>query len=249
MGLSENLEISLSIILDDVMNIAPRSRFLTAAVMAAVMTATSFPVGTVQAGMISTKQIIAPVTAPDHDGPAAEGRLELSDRERVKAVLAGADVRAEMIALGVDPDEADARVASMTERELALVVGQLDRLPAGEGFDIGSILIILFIVFGITVILDALGVFNIYPFVCGPGECVGKQAALNPQQSAYPAAGPADPYYYQNEQASSYRSRRDDPYAQRQQPRYETEQYYQPAPVPPTRNYYEERYGTQRQIR
>lgn len=236
------------------MNIAPRSRFLTAALMATVMTATSLPVGMVKAGMITTEQIIEPTVVPDRNEVDTDDQVVLSARERVEAILAKADVRAEMVALGVDPEEAEARVASMTESELAMIAGRLDQLPAGEGLGVGTALIILFVVFGVAVILDALGMLNIFPFVCSGLECKGQQASLYPQQSTYPepAAGPDD-YLYQDERAPAYRSERRreraDPYARRRQPRYETEQYYEPAPVPQTRNYYEERFGTQRQIR
>ncbi|MGI9492399.1 MAG: PA2779 family protein [Geminicoccaceae bacterium] len=233
------------------MNIAPNLRFATAALMATVMVATSLPLGTVKAEMISTKQIIEPATTPDHRGFDASDSSAESARERIEAILAKTEVRGQMVALGVDPDEADARIASMTEQELVMIAGQLDQLPAGAG--LGEILIIVFIVFGIAVLVDALGVLDIFPFVCSGSECGGQQVTYY-KQSAYPepAAGPvADPYVYQEQRQPAYRRQydRSDPYAQRQAPRQETEQYYQPAPASPSRNYYEERFGTQRQIR
>lgn len=237
------------------MNIAPRRRFLIAAFMAAVMSVTSLPIGIAKAGMISTGQMIDPVVAPDHQGTQADDQIPRSTRERLEALVAKADVRAEMVALGIDPKEAETRIASMTDQELATVAGRLDQLPAGEGFGVGTALIILFVVFGIAVMLDALGMMNIFPFVCSGNECTGQQAGLYPETSAYPepSAGRADDYLYQEELApSSYYRRervREDPYSRRRQPRYETEQYYEPAPAPSTRNYYEERFGTQRQIR
>ena len=228
------------------MNIGPKNRQLIAAFMAAVMTIISFPFSIAQAGMISTEQIIEPTVGGDSNGTGAEAQVALSARERIEALLAKTDVRVQMVALGVDPKEADARVAAMTEHELAMVAGRLDQLPAGEGIGVGTVLIILFVVFGVAVILDALGMMNIFPFVCSGLECSGQQAAVYPE----PAAGPVDDYLYQEERAPAYRRERQrDPYARRRQPRYETEQYYEPAPVPPQRNYYEERFGTQRQIR
>ena len=233
------------------MNIAPRCRFLTATVMAGVMTLTSLPLGSANAGMITTKQIIEPAVSTDPADQTALGAKQLEARERVQAVLERDDVRAEMVALGVDPEEASARVASMTDSEVAAIAGKLDQLPAG-GFSVGTALIILFVVFGVTVLLDALGILNIYPFVCSPGECGGQYATAFPEPSSYPEPAAGD-YLYQEERAPAYRQDRrrdrDDPYARRRQPRYETEQYYEPAPVPRTRNYYEERFGTQRQIR
>ncbi len=238
------------------MNIVSRSRFLTAALMIAVMIATSLPVGTINAGMISTKQMIDPVAGSDDTAGNASDGITSSTRERIEAILAKTDVHDQMVALGVDPKEAEARVASLTEEELAMIAGRLDQLPAGEGIGVGTVLVILFVVFGVAVILDALGMMNIFPFVCSGLECGGRQAAAYPQESAYPEpeAGPADDYLYQEERAPAYRSDRrrydrSDPYARRREPRYETEQYYEPAPTPPVRNYYEERFGTRRQIR
>ncbi len=231
------------------MNIAKDYRSLIASLMIAIMAATSLPIGTAYAGMISTKQIIEPTAGPE----AKTGDQASSARERVLAVLAKTDVRDEMVALGVDPEEADARIAALTDQELAEIAGRLDQLPAGEGFGFGSAIIIAFVVFGAVVILDALGITDWLPFVCGPGQCVTQQATAYPQQSAYPepAAGPTfDDYRYQ-EQAPAYRRERNraDPYARRREPRYETERYYQPAPAPSQRNYYEERFGTQKQFR
>jgi hypothetical protein len=218
--------------------------------MAIVIMTTSLPINIARAGMIPTKQVIETTVTPDSHGRADPTPAADSARERVLALLAGDDLLNEMAALGIDPAEARARVAAMTDHELTMVAGRLDELPAGEG--VGGILVILFVVFGMVVLLDALGLLNILPFVCGPGEC-GPQAGLFPQASAYPepAAGPVDDYLYQEERAPAYRreGERSDPYARRRQPRYETEQYYEPGPVPSARNYYEERFGTQRQIR
>lgn len=232
------------------MNMAKCIRSMTAALMAAVMTLVSMPLHLAYAGMIPTEQLIDTAPVPDSGGSLADQQTR-SARERVEAFLAEKSVREEMLALGVDPQEADARVAAMTDVELTSLAGRLDQLPAGEG--VGGILVILFVVFGVAVLLDALGILNILPFVCGPGQC-GPQGGLFQQQQATlpePAVGPVDEYLYEEQRAPAYRRERsrEDPYARRRQPRYETEQYYEPAPVPSTRNYYEERFGTQRQIR
>ena len=239
------------------MNIAPKFRIVTAAFMATVMTTASLPIGTIHAGMVSTKQMIEPALTPDKDESTAGDSIMSTARERIEAILATSEVRDQMVALGVDPMEADARVASMTDQELAEIAGRLDQLPAGEGIGIGGVLIILFVVFGIAVIVDALGLINIFPFVCSGFECGGgRRVSAYEQEPAFPepSAGPADEYLYEEERAPAYRRERrryerTDPYARRREPRYETEQYYEPAPVPRTRNYYEERFGTQRQIR
>ena len=62
--------------------------------------------------------------------------------------------------LGVDPAEVRARIASMTDAELAEVNRRIGDLQPGEG--LGSLLLVLFIVFIIT---DMLGATDIFPFV------------------------------------------------------------------------------------
>lgn len=228
------------------MNMSKRSRHKIALAMATVMTVTSLPLGSVQAGMISTEQLLQP-TELEHKAD----ELHQAPRERVKALLARDDVRAEMIALGVSQREAEARVAAMTDTELASLAGRLDQLPAGEG--IGTVLIIVFVLFGVAVMLDALGMMNVFPFVCGPGECgAAPQQAYYPDQGyPQPQAGPPveDPYARPERRSSYRRDQFDDPYSRRRDQRYESNQYYEPAPVPPSRNYYEERFGTQRYVR
>ena len=208
--------------------------------MAVVMIATSLPIGMAHAGMVSTKTIIEQQTAE----PRADAR-EAAPRERIRDLLARDDVRAEMIALGIAPDEAEARIAALTDQEIVAIAGKLDHLPAGEG--LGTILIVLFIVFGIAVMVDALGIMNIFPFVCYGSECRGQAQAYYPE----PAAGPPpDGAYGYQEPRSGYRrdtfERSPD---RRYQQGYDSNQYYEPQPQPKTRNYFEERYGTQRYVR
>ncbi len=235
------------------MNMAPSVRYFIAVLMTSVMTVMSLPVGIAQAGMISTKQVMA---TTDGDEPTA-----LSTRDRVQAILAKTDIRQEMMVLGVDPAEAEARVAALTDDEIDRLAGQLDQLPAGEGIGVGGALIILFVVFGVAVMLDALGMMNIFPFVCGPGECLSQRADViyQEQPAAYiePSAGPASrDFLYQEQQAQQQQAHayRQNPYrsgtfSQRQQPSYQTESYYDPTAQPPTRDYYEERFGTRRHLR
>lgn len=67
------------------------------------------------------------------------------------------DVRQAMIDLGVDPQQAEQRVASLTDQELAELDGKLDQLPAGSGA-----LAVIGIVFLVLLILDVTGVINIF---------------------------------------------------------------------------------------
>jgi hypothetical protein len=71
--------------------------------------------------------------------------------------LARDDIRAQMIQMGVDPKQAQERVAALTDEELALLDGELDRLPAGSG-----VLEVIGIVFLVLLILELTGVTDIF---------------------------------------------------------------------------------------
>ncbi len=74
----------------------------------------------------------------------------------VQAGLARADVRQAMVDMGVDPLQAQMRVASLNEQELAQLQGHLDTLPAG------GILEIIGLVFVVLLILELTGVTDIF---------------------------------------------------------------------------------------
>ena len=79
---------------------------------------------------------------------------------RVQTLLAREDVRAGLVANGVDPAAVAARVAALTDAEARQLAEQLDRLPAGGD----SVLGILFAIFIILLITDILGLTKIFPF-------------------------------------------------------------------------------------
>lgn len=78
---------------------------------------------------------------------------------RVNQALARPELTSELESLGVSPEEARQRVAALTDQELAQLVGQTDRLPAGGDFfgTVGVILIVL-------LITDILGFTKVFPF-------------------------------------------------------------------------------------
>jgi hypothetical protein len=122
-----------------------------ALVLAAVMVVISMPLGVANAALVSTEQVLAGA-----DGAA--------DRARVLAFLDRAEVREQMVALGVDPHEAAARVRALSDAQVHEIAGQLDQLPAGQsaiGVVVGAILII----FLVLLVTDLLGLTNVFPFV------------------------------------------------------------------------------------
>ena len=85
------------------------------------------------------------------------------DRERVLNTLNRDDVKAQLVARGVDPAQVQARLESLTDEEVQTLAANMDQLPAGG--DALGLLVFLFIVLLIT---DILGFTNIFPFVKHP---------------------------------------------------------------------------------
>ncbi len=82
------------------------------------------------------------------------------ERSRVLNILDREDVLAQLKAHGVSPADVKARVAAMTDDEVAQLAGQIDSLPAG-GTDVLGFILVVFIILLIT---DILGFTHIFPF-------------------------------------------------------------------------------------
>lgn len=83
---------------------------------------------------------------------AATGSPQGKDnREQVRQFLAREDVRAALVAQGIDPAEADARVGGLTDAEVAQIVDRIDELPAGGV--LGFVIVVLVIVLLVIIIL------------------------------------------------------------------------------------------------
>lgn len=128
-----------------------RSLRAVAMMMAVIMALVSMPLGVARAALVGTDQVIA--------------RSEMAaERERVAAFLEREDVRSQLVVLGVDPAEAAARVASLSDEEVAEIAGQLDQLPSGEGA-VGTVVGAIVIIFLVLLVTDLLGLTNVFPFV------------------------------------------------------------------------------------
>jgi hypothetical protein len=81
-------------------------------------------------------------------------------RGHIRSLLNRNHVQSYLAARGVDPAYLQSRVDSLTDQEVDTLASRLDRLPAG-----GDLLTIALIAFVVLVILDAVGVTDIFPFI------------------------------------------------------------------------------------
>jgi len=112
--------------------------------------------------MVALSLLICAPLAPVHAViVSTEQAIVMTERaavvERVTAALQRDEVREQLVALGVDPDQAFERVNGLTADELAAIDGQLAELPAG-----GSLLGVLGILLVVLIILDLVGVTNVF---------------------------------------------------------------------------------------
>ena len=122
----------------------------------------SLPIGTVNAGLVSTERVIE-----QNATPAEAERAQ--NRDRVLQFLKREDVREQMRTLGVDPKEALSRAEVLSDAEISKIAGKLDELPAGEG-PLGVILGAVLFVLVVLLITDLFCWTKVYPFT----RCVGK---------------------------------------------------------------------------
>lgn len=86
------------------------------------------------------------------------------DRERVLQFFSREDVSSQYRSLGLNPDEARARVQTMSDEEVRQVAGKLDQMPAGEGV-LGFIAFLIILGLLVLAVTDLAGVTDVYPFI------------------------------------------------------------------------------------
>lgn len=109
-----------------------------------VLLITSMWLPALQAGMIDIQ------TAVDHE-------LALTQIDRVQKALNQQHVQEQLEMLGVDPANAQERIAALSSEEIALLDQRLQEMPAGAGA-----LEVIGVVFLVLLILELVGVINIF---------------------------------------------------------------------------------------
>ncbi len=76
---------------------------------------------------------------------------------RIETILARDDVARQLVAFGVDPLAVQSRVANLTDAELLVLEGKLDKQVAGAG-----VIGVIGVVFLVLIILEFVGVTDIF---------------------------------------------------------------------------------------
>jgi hypothetical protein len=92
-----------------------------------------------------------------------ESQRATEARAFITSVLVREDIQKALIARGIDPIEAQARVGTLTDQEAIQFADTMEQLPAGG--NIGYIVGLAVLVFLVLLVTDILGYTDIFPFV------------------------------------------------------------------------------------
>lgn len=98
-----------------------------------------------QAAMIGTPEVVAE-------------QQQRVDQQKLLTMLDDQDVQKKLEAMGVDRDQVESRINSLTPAELAQFNQQLDAAPAGAG--VVGVIVLFLVIFIITDMLCATNIFN-----------------------------------------------------------------------------------------
>lgn len=119
--------------------------------MAVTMLMTAMPINIARADMVTTDQVIEELSVADA-------------RTRVMSFVLREDVGRQLTMLGVEPEEAARRVASLSDDEIEEIAGRLDELPAGQSA-VGAVVGAIVVIFLVLLITDLVGLTDAFPFV------------------------------------------------------------------------------------
>ena len=92
-----------------------------------------------------------------------QSQYDLS-RKSINTFLDRSEVQNYLVTWGVSPEEAKARIDSLTDEEIENIASRINRLPAG-GDGLGTIVGAALLIFIILLITDILGYTDVFSFV------------------------------------------------------------------------------------
>jgi len=129
----------------------PRADRILARVLVVCLCFAGLPMPAAQAELVATDRV------------EAAGKGQPAARAFLGSLLDRADVRAALESNGVSAEDAKARVAALSDDEVAGLTARFQSLPAGgSGFE--AVLWVGLIVFLILLLTDILGFTKVFPF-------------------------------------------------------------------------------------
>jgi hypothetical protein len=120
-------------------------------IMATIMLVIATPYQPLLAAMVPTEATLDKIIAQDA-------------RDHLKTLISRNDIKDALISQGIDPDEAKARVDSLSDSEVIKAADKIEQLPAGRGA-FGALIGAALIVFIVLLLTDILGFTDVFPFV------------------------------------------------------------------------------------
>jgi hypothetical protein len=124
-------------------------RVMAALLSLSILTTYSLPA---YSGVVTTDQLI-------------EQQLASMNKSTLLSMLDRDEVRQQLIERGVDPVFARERIAALSDEQISQIKADIDQLPAGSGV-VGILVAVLLVL----MILDVIGVTNIFPFINPPSK-------------------------------------------------------------------------------
>jgi hypothetical protein len=101
------------------------------------------------AGMVGTEMLL-------------QSERNQETRNYLHQLISRETIQKALVAWGVDPSEARARIDSLSENEIGLIAGQIDQLAAG-GSIAGFIVIIVAVVLAVFIIVEYTSAVKMFP--------------------------------------------------------------------------------------
>jgi hypothetical protein len=119
--------------------------------------------------VIATFSALSLISAPARATMVGTGEIFKQNhrdilRERVNKLIERPEIQKYLVAWGVNPEEAKARIDSLSDEEIENISSKMDQLPAG-GDAVGALIGAALIVFIILLITDILGFTHVFSFV------------------------------------------------------------------------------------
>ncbi len=106
---------------------------------------------------LSTSSLVPTARAAVIDTSVYMSKAQNVSVNELTVLIDRKDVQDQLVAFGVDPEDAKKRIASLSEAELKLLQQKIDTLPAGS-----SVLALLGAVLVVLIILELVGVTNVF---------------------------------------------------------------------------------------